>query len=215
MRLRLSHHPEARMVRAAAVSLGCNCLYALYHGVLGLVHLSLWSLSLGAFYAILAVARFCALLSGRTRAGETATASGGFVMAASGALLLLLSVVLAGVLAISLSQHIATAYDTVTMITIATYTFYKITVAVVNRVRRPGTSALSRVIRNIRYAEVAASVLTLQRSMLASFGTPEETPADWMNALTGAAVCLFILSLGIYLMLHARKEDSSWQNQNL
>lgn len=202
------------MVRAAAVSLGCNCLYALYHGVLGLVHLSLWSLSLGAFYAILAVARFCALLSGRTRAGETATASGGFVMAASGALLLLLSVVLAGVLAISLSQHIATAYDTVTMITIATYTFYKITVAVVNRVRRPGTSALSKVIRNIRYAEVAASVLTLQRSMLASFGTPEETPADWMNALTGAAVCLFILSLGIYLMLNARKEDLSWQNQN-
>lgn len=202
------------MVRAAAVSLGCNCLYALYHGVLGLVHLSLWSLSLGAFYAILAVARFCALLSGRTRAGETATASGGFVMAASGALLLLLSVVLAGVLAISLSQHIATAYDTVTMITIATYTFYKITVAVVNRVRRPGTSALSKVIRNIRYAEVAASVLTLQRSMLASFGTPEETPADWMNGLTGAAVCLFILSLGIYLMLNARKEDSSWQNQN-
>lgn len=203
------------MVRAAAVSLGCNCLYALYHGVLGLVHLSLWSLSLGAFYAILAVARFCALLSGRTRAGETATASGGFVMAVSGALLLLLSVVLAGVLAISLSQHIATAYDTVTMITIATYTFYKITAAVVNRVRRPGTSALSRVIRNIRYAEVAASVLTLQRSMLASFGTPEETPADWMNGLTGAAVCLFILSLGIYLMLNARKEDSSWQNQNL
>lgn len=203
------------MVRAAAVSLGCNCLYALYHGVLGLVHLSLWYLSLGAFYAILAVARFCALLSGRTRAGETATASGGFVMAASGALLLLLSVVLAGVLAISLSQHIATAYDTVTMITIATYTFYKITAAVVNRVRRPGTSALSKVIRNIRYAEVAASVLTLQRSMLASFGTPEETPADWMNGLTGAAVCLFILSLGIYLMLNARKEDSSWQNQNL
>lgn len=202
------------MVRAAAVSLGCNCLYALYHGVLGLVHLSLWSLSLGAFYAILAVARFCALLSGRTRAGETATASGGFVMAASGALLLLLSVVLAGVLAISLSQHIATAYDTVTMITIATYTFYKITVAVVNRVRQPGTSALSKVIRNIRYAEVAASVLTLQRSMLASFGTPEETPIDWMNGLTGAAVCLFILSLGIYLMLNARKEDSSWQNQN-
>lgn len=215
MRLRLSPHPEARMVRAAAVSLGCNCLYALYHGVLGLVHLSLWSLSLGAFYAILAVARFCALLSGRTRAGETATASGGFVMAASGGLLLLLSVVLAGVLAISLSQHIATAYDTVTMITIATYTFYKITAAVVNRVRRPGTSALSRVIRNIRYAEVAASVLTLQRSMLASFGTPEETPADWMNGLTGAAVCLFILSLGIYLMLNARKEDLSWQNQNL
>lgn len=203
------------MVRAAAVSLGCNCLYALYHGVLGLVHLSLWSLSLGAFYAILAVARFCALLSGRTRAGVAATASGGFVMAASGGLLLLLSVVLAGVLAISLSQHIATAYDTVTMITIATYTFYKITAAVVNRVRQPGTSALSRVIRNIRYAEVAASVLTLQQSMLASFGTPEETPADWMNGLTGAAVCLFILSLGIYLMLNARKEDSSWQNQNL
>lgn len=202
------------MVRAAAASLGCNCLYALYHGVLGIVHVSLWYLSLCAFYGILAVARFCALLSGRINFRGRAVASGRFVMAVIGVLLLLLSVVLACVIEISLSQHIATTYDSVTMITIATYTFYKITVAAVNRVRRRSTSALSVVIGNIRYAEVAASVLTLQRSMLASFGSSENAPTDLMNALTGAAVCLLILSLGIYLICTSRKEHISWQHQN-
>lgn len=205
---------KARMVRAAAASLVCNCLYALYHGVLGVVHVSLWYLSLCAFYGILAMARFCALLSGRIRSRGRAGASGRFVMAVIGVLLLLLSFVLACVIEISLSQHIATAYDTVTMITIATYTFYKITVAAVNRVRRRSTSALSVVIGNIRYAEVAASVLTLQRSMLASFGSSENAPTDLMNALTGAAVCFLILSLGIYLIWASRKEHISWQHQN-
>lgn len=89
-------------------------------------------------------------------------------MVVCGILLLVLSGSLTWIIEISLSQHIATAYDTVTMITIATYTFYKITVAAVQRVRHWDTSPLSVVIRNIRYAEVAASVLTLQRSMLAS-----------------------------------------------
>ena len=89
-------------------------------------------------------------------------------MVVCGILLLVLSGSLTWIIEISLSRHIATVYNTVTMITIATYTFYKITVAAVQRVRHWDTSPLSVVIRNIRYAEVAASVLTLQRSMLVS-----------------------------------------------
>ena len=61
-------------------------------------------------------------------------------------------------------------YDSILMITIATYTFYKITMAVVRAVKqRHDPSPLLAAIRSIGYAEVAASVLTMQRSMLVSF----------------------------------------------
>ena len=46
-------------------------------------------------------------------------------------------------------------------------------------------------------AEVAASILTLQRSMLVSFGAVEVDKIWLMNSVTGADVCLFVLMLGI------------------
>ena len=44
-----------RMVLSAAVSLSFHFLYALYHGVLGVVHSSLWFITMCAYYAILCV----------------------------------------------------------------------------------------------------------------------------------------------------------------
>lgn len=61
-------------------------------------------------------------------------------------------------------------------------------------------SPLLAVIRNIGYAEVAAAVLTLQRSMLVSFGSMNNEQAHIMNMLTGAAVCIFVLVLGIRMI---------------
>ena len=103
------------------------------------------------------------------------------------------------------------------MITIATYTFYKITIAVIKAVKQhKNSSLLLKTIRNIRYAEVAASILTLQRSMLVSFGAVEADKIWLMNSVTGAAVCLFVLMLGISMIIKAiRKDYELWENQNL
>ena len=196
-----------RVLMSAVLSLVCNFLYALYHGVMGVINLSLWFFVMCAFYGILAVMRLCAVLSGRKKQRDRSDVSQRYVMKISGILLLLLGIVLTAIINISLSQHIATVYDTITMITIATYTFGKITVTIVNAVRqRRNSSPLLLVIRNIRYAEVAASVLTLQRSMLVSFGEADEWQIYLMNALTGLAVCMFVVVLGILLMIKSGKE---------
>lgn len=124
-----------------------------------------------------------------------------FVMRLSGCLLAALSFVLTGVIYISLAENIAAKHENVVMITIATYTFYKITMAIIRAVKqRKNPSPLLAVIRNIGYADAAASVLTLQRSMFASFGELTDTKAHTMNVLTGAAVCLFVLILGLTMI---------------
>ena len=108
---------------------------------------------------------------------------------------------------ISLSQNITAKYGEITMITIAAYTFYKITMAVIRAVRqRKNPSPLLAVIRTISYAEVAASVLTLQRSMLVSFGAIDSAKVRLMNALTGAGICLFVLMLGIFMTIRGIKK---------
>ncbi len=128
-----------------------------------------------------------------------------------GVLLILLNFVLAGAINISLSQNIATKYGEIVMVTIATYTFSKITMTVIKAVKqRKNPSPLLSVIRSISYAEVAAFVLTLQRSMLVSFGKMNDTDIHTMNTLTGSVVCLFILILGISLIIKGpkRKENN-------
>lgn len=212
----ITENQRNRILLSAGISLSLNFLYAVYQGILGVMQVSLWFFSMCAFYMILAVMRFCVVVCGRKGVRRDAAISECFVMRLSGILLLLLNVVLACILFISLSQNTAIAYDKITMITIAAYTFYKITGTAIRAFRQHGDSTpLFVVIRNISYVEVAVSVLTLQRSMLVTFGSVEKEQMDKMNALTGGAVCLFVLLLGILLILKARKENALWQNQNL
>ena len=71
--------------------------------------------------------------------------------------------------------------------------------------QRRNPSPLLRTIRTIGYAEVSASLLTLQRSMLVSFGSMDHRQIRFMNAMTGAAVCLFVLLLGVSMIAKSNR----------
>ena len=198
-----------RIILSATVAFALNLLYAIYHLVLGVLNLSFWFIAMCAFYGILATMRFSAVLCERNHQKLPSDDTERFVMKLSGVLLVILSIVLATVSYISLSQNIAAKHGEIIMITIATYTFYKITMAIVKAVKQhKNTSPLLKTIRNIGYAEVAASILTLQRSMLASFGSMSVGNIHFMNAVTGAAVCLFVLILGLSMIAKSMKKGT-------
>lgn len=199
-----------RIVLSAVLGFLFNFLYAVYHGVLGITQLSLWFITMCAYYTILSAVRFSAVLCERKSSPGSSTDMEYFVMKLSGALLVLLSFVLTGAVYISLSQNIAKKYGEIIMITIATYTFYKITMAIIHVVKeRKNASPLLAVIRRIGYAEVVASIFTLQRSMIASFGTMDDAKADVMNLLTGSSVCVFVCILGMVMMIKGINKERS------
>ena len=198
-----------RIILSATLAFAFNLLYAIYHCVLGILNLSFWFIAMCAFYGILAIMRFSAILCERNHQKLPDNVTELFVLKLSGVLLVTLSIVLATVSYISLSQNIAAKHGEIIMITIATYTFYKITMAIVKAIKQhKNPSPLLRTIRNIGYAEVAASILTLQRSMLASFGTMSAGNIHFMNAVTGAAVCLFVLILGLSMITKSMKKGT-------
>ena len=198
-----------RIILSATLAFAFNLLYAIYHCVLGILNLSFWFIAMCAFYGILAIMRFSAILCERNHQKLPDNVTELFVMKLSGVLLVTLSIVLATVSYISLSQNIAAKHGEIIMITIATYTFYKITMAIVKAVKQhKNPSPMLKTIRNIGYAEVAASILTLQRSMLASFGSMSAGNIHFMNAVTGAAVCLFVLILGLSMIAKSMKKGT-------
>ena len=162
-----------------------------------------------AYYTILAVTRFSAILCSYQSKTVNSLHTEYFVMKISGILLMMLSLILIAIIYMSMSQNIVTKYNKITMITIATYTFAKMTTAIVKAVKqRKNDSPLLTVILNISYAEVAVSILNLQRSMIATFG--EMSSANIMNRLTGAFVCFFVLLLGISMLRKCSRKENEY-----
>ena len=191
-----------RSITFAVFSLIFDLIYTFYNGALGIVTKSIWFSTSCVYYLLLCAMRFCALLLEKKRSVKAQYSFKTFV----GALLSILSIVLMVIVYLSLSQNIATKYGEITMITIATYTFTKIIMAIIKAVKyRHQNSPLMSIIQNIRYAEIAVSVLTMQRSMLVSFGNMEPYNALILNAFTGAGVTFFTLFLGIYMIKNNKK----------
>lgn len=206
---KLISNQRYRMIMSAAIAFVFHLLYAIYHCVLGIINLSLWFIAMCAFYGILAIMRFSAVLCERKKQEAASYDAEKFVMKLSGILLAVLSFILAAVNYISLSQSMIAKHGEIIMITIAAYTFYKVAMAIIRAVKQhKNPSPLLKTLRCITYAEVAASLLTLQRSMLVSFGTINGRQVSLMNAVTGAAVCLFVLELGISMTVKSAGREN-------
>ncbi len=200
---RLLTDKRYQSIAKAVVSLIVNLLYAFYNGILGVVSASLIFTASAVYYLLLSMMRSAAVILSRkeNREGEAQAA------VCIGTLLVLLGGFFPLVILFSMKYQTAAVYGTIPMITIATYTFVKITTAVMTVLRRRGDgSSLFKTINAIRYGEVAVSLLTMQQSMLASFGEAGERGSVILNACTGAGVCAFLLTLGVMTIRNGRKE---------
>lgn len=191
-----------------------NVAYTVYNGVIGIVNQSSWFITMAVYYSLLGVMRYHAVNAGRKisrmknqkliRKKELA------VIKTDGILLLLLNLALSGVVLLTIAKGRAKAYSEIMAISIAAYTFYKTTMAVINMVKvRKMQSPILITIRNIGVADALVSMLTLQTTMLASFQNTSNLDVNRMNALTGMAVCILIALLGISMIYYASKRKES------
>lgn len=188
-----------QIVRSPYTSLAVNFAYAIGNCAVGFLSHSWWFITVGAYYAVLAMARFSVLQVKRKAGGNYETEL--FARRITGILLIVLSACIVGVNILSALKERGTAFHEIIMITIATYTFTKITIAIIGMVQaRQTASPVLKTLRNIALADACVSIYTMQRSMLQSF--PGLTPAEIQifNILTGSAVWIIVLFLGINLI---------------
>lgn len=188
-----------QIVKNPYTSLAVNFVYALGNCAVGFLSHSWWFITVGAYYAVLAMARFSVLQVKRKAGGNYDIER--FARRITGILLVILSVCIVGVNILSALKERGTAFHEIIMIAIATYTFTKITIAIIGMVRSKHTaSPVLKTLRNIALADACVSIYTMQRSMLQSF--PGLTPVEIQifNILTGTAVWFIVLFLGINLI---------------
>lgn len=123
-----------------------------------------------------------------------------------GFLLSLVSTALAGAVIMLVFGEGGKSYPGVMIYAVATYTFVKMGIAIKNMIQaRKQKSYLMMTLRNISYSDALVSMLSLQTALFVSFGKPEDKFTFIMNTLTGIAVCMMILALGIYMQCDAKK----------
>lgn len=188
-----------KRIRHPYMVLVLNVLYAVANTVVGFATHSWWFITVGAYYTVLTVTRFSVLQIQRKARGNYETER--FARRITGVLLVVLSFCIVGVNVLSVVTERGTVFHDIVMITIATYTFYKITDAIIGMVKaRHTASPAVKTLRNIALSDACVSVYTMQRSMLVSFPGMAAADIRLFNIFTGTAVWITVLLLGIHLI---------------
>ena len=187
------------IVRNPYTSLIVNFIYALGNCFVGFLTYSWWFITVGVYYNVLAITRFSVLQIKRKANGYYDTEF--FARHITGILLVVLSFCIVGINILSSVKDRGTDFHPIVMITIATYTFTKITISIIGMIKaKRSASPVLKTLRNISLAEACVSIHTMQRSMLVSFPGMGASEILLLNIFTGTTVWIVVLLLGINLI---------------
>lgn len=178
--------------------MGLNLIYAIFNGVIGFMNFSARYVSLAVYYLLLCAMRFLPVAyAGRVYQVKVPWRKRNLSM---------MRIALGGAVIMLVSGEGGKSYQGLLIYAVATYTFYKLGMAIRNMIKvRKEKSLLLVTLRNISYADALVSLLSLQTALFAAFGQDSGELIPLMNALTSAGVCLMILGIGIYMVRKSKK----------
>ena len=191
------------------VSLGINLLYVATNLFSGIWYRSVWSITLAAYYIILAVTRFLLLRFankvgiGNDRVKELRRSR------LCGMILMTVNLALSGVVILVIVQNKGFEYNGILIYVMAMYTFYITVNSIVSIFKyRKYNSPVMSTAKSIRLAAALVSMLSLTTAMLSQFGAENKTPHfnQIMVGATGAGVCAIVVTMSVYTIARTNKE---------
>ena len=203
-----------RTIVFAIGSFAISIAYGAYNLTLSALERSIWYGVLAGYYILLAfmrggVVRYHQKRSKRERIGKVENEEAKQIKKYRncGALLMVMTLALSFAILQIVSDGKTFKHAGLMIYVSATYTFYKITIAIIQIVKaKKQPDVTVQAIRNINLADAMVSILALQTSMFNSFdkGDSSKFPST-MNAVTGAVVCALVLALGIYMVVKSKR----------
>ncbi len=193
-----------------AFSLAVNLAYIAIKLVSGIIYRSTWFISLAVFYALLAAMRI------RLIRPANGLAEGFRRYRSCGILLLLTNAALAGIVGFMVAEGRHFNYPGYLIYAMAAYSFYAVITAAVNifKARRHQSPILSAA-KAVDLAAALVSILSLTTAMLDRFGENDDPLfKEIMTASVGGGVCLAVIIMAIYMILHANAELKKLHNED-
>lgn len=195
-----------------------NAAYALMQLGLGVIHSSFWFYSLAAYYLCLAFMRFWLVrYTVRHKPGEQMQTELKRYRVC-GWIFLVLNLALALMIFFMVYWNRTFAHHEITTIALAAYTFTTFTAAIVNLIRyRKYNSPVLSAGKAISLAAACVSILTLESTMLTTFGsdTTTLTARKLLLGCTGSAVSVFIIVMAVYMIAQSGRRLRGWTTDRL
>lgn len=185
-----------------------NALYGVFQLWLGFYHGTLWFLSLGAYYICLGVMRFFLVRHTRKYAPGERLHTELKKYRDCGIIFLVMNLALAVMIFFMVYWNRSFHHHEITTIALAAYTFTSLTVAIINAVKyRKYKSPIYSAAKAISLAAASVSILTLEATMLTTFGTGMSGGARRLFlAATGAVISALVISMAIYMIVRGARE---------
>ena len=193
-----------RTVVWSALSMLLNFAYVVVNGVTAVQHHSRWYYALSAYYFALMLIRLVIIGSAGRALKKYGRESREFarrkldLYLICGVLLLVLEVSLSAVVTLMIVLPRETDTGLPLAIANAAYTFWKLVLAIVNKVKAGKThEPVTQALRSLTLTDALVSMFSLQITLSAAAGG--SLPLQF-NAAVGFGVCLFTVFLGIYMI---------------
>lgn len=191
---------EYRTMVSAIASIFVSLFFAAYNFAVFLKTGYEWNIGIAVYYALLCVVRAAVEIAGVRGKKRDDDHAGEKTAVAAGIFTCMISVALVLPIAMMTMNRREVHYDTITAITVATYTTYKIVVAVRAFLKtRHAYSATISTLKNISLVDALTSVLSLQYTLIVTFGDMSEMFT--MCAFTSFAIWVGIVGLSIRLVI--------------
>lgn len=207
-----------RTVIFAIGSFTMSLIFSAFNGYMGIVNRSIWYGALAAYYIALAFLRGGVLVYHKNKIDKKDKPLNDEYVKAKvyrncGIITLILNVALSAAVAQMIFSDAHFTYIGWTIFAFATYAFYKITMSIVGLIRAHKQEDLTiRAIRNINLTDALVSILALQTALLTMFGDTSMNVSH-ANTLTGIAVSLSSIGIGIYMIVSANKKMKEIQEE--
>ena len=195
---RLAGERDFRTLITSTASLVLNVAYSIFNIVIAIISRSLWYGAIGIYHLLLIAMRSDVLLSRNSQKKSS------YIRCAS--FLAVLSLFLSLAVWQMISKDLAFVRFGWTIYAYAAFAFYKITMAIIGFVKSRKNLLVTRALRFISLADASVSILTLQTSLLYTFGG-EGVNKGVFNAITGAVVCALTFGLGIDMIIMVTLEN--------
>ena len=188
--------------------------FAVVNLVNAIFYTHVWYGALAAYYFVLILFRGGVLFadkkcSERFGDGEkSADISRWRINMASGAFLIVVVSVMMGVITQMMLSERPFQSGEITAIITATYTFYKITMAVYNLIKaRKISNPVTQSLRNLNFADACMSVVSLTVLLISTFGNENTSVGvHYMKYAVGFFVCAVIIAMATFMIISANKK---------
>lgn len=200
--------PVFRAETALYGGLSVNLVYAAIKLCAGIYYRSLWFIALSAYYVFLSGMRFLLLHHVRRSPAGREYFSELKRYRICGGMLLAMNLALSVIVTLVVVQNRGFEYAGYLIYVMAMYAFYATITSAVNLVRfRRYNSPVLSAAKAVSLTAALVSMLSLETAMISQFDTTDEPVfRRTMTALTGFAVCVFVLVMAVCMIVRANGE---------